>query len=218
MKLLLARHGNTFGPTDQVIWVGAKNDLPLVDSGRTQARVLAAAIKRSGIELSAIYAAPLKRTLEYAEIVSAALNTRIPIVADARLTEIDYGTWTGLSSALIQAKYGSEDLDLWERKSIWPKGAAWRPSEEEVVSGIQSLCTDLISKSTPAAFPLIISSNGILRYFLKLNQLEWIRRLAEHNFKVKTGNICLLNLTKESVQVNFWDRTPDANMLQWEAQ
>jgi probable phosphoglycerate mutase len=38
MQLILSRHGNTFSPQDAVVWVGAKQDLPLVDSGVLQAK------------------------------------------------------------------------------------------------------------------------------------------------------------------------------------
>ena len=40
MLLLLARHGNTFEPSDKVVWVGARTDLPLTSMGREQAAAL----------------------------------------------------------------------------------------------------------------------------------------------------------------------------------
>ena len=43
VELLLVRHGNTFGPGDAVTWVGAREDLPLVESGEAQARMRASA-------------------------------------------------------------------------------------------------------------------------------------------------------------------------------
>ena len=43
MKLILARHGNTFGPQDKVTWVGSTNDLPLVEEGLAQAQRFGAA-------------------------------------------------------------------------------------------------------------------------------------------------------------------------------
>lgn len=217
MNLLLARHGNTFAPQDPVVWVGAKNDLPLVDTGRAQAKHLGRVLASSDITLPAIYSAPLRRTLEYAEIIQSLLQNKPEIVTDPRLTEIDYGLWTGLSNAQIQSKYGSAELELWERKSLWPKNAGWNPSEEVIFQGITALCQELKTKTSPSQSPLIVSSNGILRYFLKLNVLEWSKRCEDASFKVKTGNLCHLVLNEDSAQVKFWNHTPEVNMLHWEA-
>ncbi len=60
--LLLARHGNTFAPGQKVVWVGARNDLSLVESGLAQAHVLAEALEKASVKPDAIYAATLKRT------------------------------------------------------------------------------------------------------------------------------------------------------------
>ena len=37
-RLILARHGNTFAPTDKPFWVGARSDLSLVEKGLAQAQ------------------------------------------------------------------------------------------------------------------------------------------------------------------------------------
>ena len=47
-KILLARHGNTFGPGDRIVWVGAQEDLPLVEKGEEQARALGNALRGAG--------------------------------------------------------------------------------------------------------------------------------------------------------------------------
>ena len=59
--LLLGRHGNTFAPTDKVVWVGAHNDLPLVESGLKQAHTLADALQENAVIPQAIYCGPLKQ-------------------------------------------------------------------------------------------------------------------------------------------------------------
>ena len=69
-QLLFARHGNTFGPGDKVVWVGRETDLPLVDKGLEQAAAAADALKRKGLIPDAIYCASLQRTRRFATIVA----------------------------------------------------------------------------------------------------------------------------------------------------
>lgn len=57
-KILLARHGNTFGPGDTPVWVGAKEDLPLVESGEAQARALGEALAAAGLTPGRIVCGP----------------------------------------------------------------------------------------------------------------------------------------------------------------
>ncbi len=47
--LIIARHGNTFGPEDTPTRVGAHTDLPLVKSGQEQARKIGAWLKEQNI-------------------------------------------------------------------------------------------------------------------------------------------------------------------------
>jgi broad specificity phosphatase PhoE len=217
VKLILSRHGNTFGPNDPVVWVGAKNDLPLVESGRTQASALASAILEAGTKLEAIVAAPLQRTKEYAEIVRGKVAPALSLETDPRLSEIDYGLWTGLGSAEILSRYGKAGLTEWEQESRWPKDAQWHPSEEEVAQNIHSFCVELQQKSRSENPILVVTSNGVLRYFLKLSPPDWEQRLKSQTFKVRTGNICGMYFKKESVEVNFWDILPTPNVLQSKA-
>ena len=56
MRLILARHGNTFGPGDTPVWVGAREDLPLTDKGRVQSIQFGLALKEAGITPARIIA------------------------------------------------------------------------------------------------------------------------------------------------------------------
>mgnify|MGYP003111133839 CR=1 FL=1 len=69
-RLILARHGNTFGPGDKIAWVGAKEDLPLVDKGEAQARDLGKALVRAGVKPDRIVTGPLRRTRRAADLVA----------------------------------------------------------------------------------------------------------------------------------------------------
>ena len=57
MKVVLARHGNTFGPGDTPVWVGAREDYPLVEKGREQSTAIGTYLNRHSIvpDLSLIH-------------------------------------------------------------------------------------------------------------------------------------------------------------------
>ncbi|MGA9265082.1 MAG: histidine phosphatase family protein, partial [Rhodomicrobium sp.] len=68
MLLLLARHGNTFEPSDKVVWVGARTDLPLTAKGREQAAALGEGLQPMKSVIKRIVSGPLQRTREHAGI------------------------------------------------------------------------------------------------------------------------------------------------------
>ena len=83
MKVILARHGET--DWNAAARIQGKSDIPLNGRGRAQARELAAAVQRLGT-VEVIYASPLARALETAQIIGRALGLE-PAPA-AALTEL----------------------------------------------------------------------------------------------------------------------------------
>ncbi len=208
MKLILARHGNTFAATDKVCWVGSQNDLPLVDSGVAQATRAAQALK--DIPLAAIYFAPLLRTKSFAEIIAEAATQKPPVIEDRRLTELDYGQWSGLSDDEIKAKFGEKTLSDWVDSSIWPENCGWSSNQSTVVGEIEAFVKELKERYSNDANVLVVSSNGRLRYFLKLVKSEFEKRVQEHSFKVATGRVCLLDIGDGSSSLQLWNEQPES--------
>jgi probable phosphoglycerate mutase len=87
--IFLLRHGSH----DRLnrILCGRMPGVSLSERGRAEARGAAERFAREA--LTALYASPLERTLETAELVAAA--TGLPIITDPDLIEVDYGEWTG---------------------------------------------------------------------------------------------------------------------------
>jgi probable phosphoglycerate mutase len=135
--LLFARHGNTFGPGDKVVWVGRETDLPLVEKGREQALALATALQRRGWRPQAIYCAGLSRTRASAEIIASHLGVAEPIV-DTRLDELDYGGWAARSNDEIIAADPSAAAAMaaWNQHDRWPERAGWRSDQGAVMAGL----------------------------------------------------------------------------------
>jgi broad specificity phosphatase PhoE len=209
MKIILSRHGNTFSATDSIVWVGATQDLPLVDSGILQAKCLAQALQKADIHLKAVYCGPLKRTREYAAIVLEQLASTIKPIVDTRLNEIDYGSWAGLSNTQIQEIGEGEALSAWENLSVWPKIAGWSGSSAHLAKEVKAFSKDLVAQYEPTDINLVISSNGRLRYFLKLIPGLFDQYVQNKAFKVATGNICLLTYENKSWQIKFWNKKPE---------
>lgn len=204
MKIILARHGNTFGENDKVVWAGLKEDFPLVKKGREQAEVLGNSLLKSNLKVKKIYSAELKRTRETATIVQEICGIQ-NIVIDNRLNEIDYGSWGGLSTDEIIARGGKEALELWDKKSIFPVAAGWQPEEAKIIKDITDFYQDLKQQNETV---LVVSSNGRLRYFLKLIAGAFEMRVKNQAFKIKTGNVCLLD-TEPELRVIFWNEKPE---------
>ncbi|MFI4963584.1 MAG: histidine phosphatase family protein, partial [Legionellales bacterium] len=89
-RLLIARHGNTFGSGDTVRRVGT-TDLPLVESGLEQGRKLGAYLKQNNLTPDSIFTSTLKRAIQTAEQVQSVMHTNVPIEALSIFNEIDYG-------------------------------------------------------------------------------------------------------------------------------
>lgn len=207
MELVLVRHGNTFDKDDKVVWVGAGEDLPLTAEGRRQAAEAAARMKAAGVVASVAYCGPLRRTREAAEILRHDGAVSADAIVDGRLLEIDYGGWSGLTDEEVAARFGRDELDGWVKESRWPASGVWRTTEAEVVESVRSFASDLESRHGEDDTVVVVSSNGVLRYFLTLVDGAFARTAAGGGVKVKTGNVCRLRLGRNPL-VSCWNAAP----------
>ncbi len=85
--LVLVRHATTAATGKRL---GGRTQAALDDNGRAQAE--AAAARLAELPLKAVYASPLARTTQTAEIVAA--PHRLAVRPDDGLLEVEYGAWT----------------------------------------------------------------------------------------------------------------------------
>ncbi|MER9275101.1 histidine phosphatase family protein [Mesorhizobium sp. M0643] len=213
MKLILSRHGNTFERGDKVVWIGRRTDLPLTAQGSAQAQHLGKVLRRSGISLDGLYCGPLRRTRQHAEIIAEGIGGTPPLTADSRLAEIDYGAWEGLSSQEIIAQFGTEELDAWERSSVWPGSPGWSPSEATMAHGVTTFIEHLTRTQGEDSTVLAVTSNGVLRYFMRLTDHILKVKMGELSGKVATGNICIFEARHGNCRVLAWNIAPDPECL-----
>ena len=107
MNLVVVRHGQTDWNVEERYQ--GQLDVPLNAVGRHQAE----ALKRhlAGTQFDTAYSSPLRRAFETAQIIAGEL----PLIADARLTEIHHGDWQGKTKADIEKRWPDE-WNRWNRE------------------------------------------------------------------------------------------------------
>jgi len=208
MDILFGRHGNTFGPGDKVVWVGRETDLELVDKGWHQARAFGSALLRIGMVPDKVYCASLKRTRGFADAMGEVqMRWRKPVI-DPRLDEIDYGKWAGLTSDEIsETPEGRYALEGWTAHDIWPTEAGWGSSEADIKGAIQSFIEEVILTAEPKDRILVISSNGILRFF---PGALGVVNAELPSYVMKTGHAGMISGEPGNFRVRFWNIQPEA--------
>lgn len=106
-RILLVRHGATMLSAEDRF--AGSTDVDLSDEGRHQARRLGERLARA--PLAAIYASPMKRTVETATLVARPHDLQLSL--DARLREINHGRWEGMRRNEVEAAYPDE-YAAWE--------------------------------------------------------------------------------------------------------
>ena len=107
MELYIVRHGRTEWNAKGLIQ--GISDIPLLEEGREMARQTARGLKT--VSLDAVYASPLSRAFETAEILVEGRN--LEIRKDQRLREMDFGIYEGedyvRDSELLRGFYDAPD-------------------------------------------------------------------------------------------------------------
>lgn len=106
-RVFLVRHGAT-DLTAEDRFAGS-SDIPLSDEGRRQVGSLAERLKNEKIE--AIYASPLRRTIETAHILASPHG--LEPIPEPGLREIDYGRWEGLRRSEVESLF-QEEYGIWQ--------------------------------------------------------------------------------------------------------
>ena len=203
-RLIIARHGNTFGPGDTPTRVGRRTDLPLVASGVAQARRIGHYLLHHRMVPDAVFAAPLKRSFDTARLAVEALGCGLPITVDERFNEIDYGPDENQPESAVVARIGAQALRDWDERAAVPPG--WQADPHAIIQNWLAF-GDVCRQSFSDRTVLVVTSNGIARFAPHLTgDFEGFRR--RHGIKIATGALCFLRLQGDRCDIVQWNIPP----------
>ena len=102
MKLYIIRHGET--PWNAEVRLQGQTDIPLNENGIRLAKITGEALKDVPFDFA--ISSPLKRARQTAELVLA--GRQIPVLEDARIEELSFGSWEGLGCRKANFEIPSE--------------------------------------------------------------------------------------------------------------
>lgn len=183
MRLILVRHGET--EYNHEYRVQGQSDIPLNESGKRQAGLLAQALQHEAVE--AIYTSPLQRAAETAEAIDR--FHRVPIRKLDGLKELDAGEVDGLYYPDIASKY-PEFHRIWvdvADQARLPGGESLPELQARVWDSIQSI-VDADHSSTVVVVSHFFALLCLLCKVLDLSLSEF-RRMS-----MTVGSISILDL------------------------
>ncbi len=176
--VLLIRHGetewNTLGKFQGC------TDIALSENGIKQAKLLNYRIKG---DFDCIYASPLSRALETANILAENTNNEVIIAPEIR--EINFGEWEGLTVKEIREKY-PEVFKAWrtDKKESYICGGD--SSVHNASNRAKSCILDIVSKHKGEKI-VIVAHGGIIKAGL-IGLFEWDMTMYH---KIALGNTCI---------------------------
>ncbi len=183
IELILVRHGETEANSEPTAL--GSTDLALSDRGRMQALSLARLFKTEKID--ALYASPLLRTMETAEILGEKHELFIEPVLD--LCERDFGIWETLPVRVIRERY-PEDYAAWQQDKAGYKIPEGESAYEAYLRNTAAI--ESILKRHEAGKIVVVTHLGCIRNILA--HLLGLGILGSWQFDAKNGRVCRLQI------------------------
>ncbi len=202
--LIVARHGNTFGPGDTVTYVGRRTDLPLAESGREQAVAIGRYLRSNRLIPDVVYASPLRRAQETAKIAVKESGVSNPVYTLDMLNEIDYGPDENKTRDDIVARIGAQPLKDWDDDNLVPPG--WIADPAAIVKNWQDF-GDQIRAHDDRETVLAVTSNGIARFAPHLTG-DFAGFRKAHSPKLATGALALFRYSGGQWLMEGWNIKP----------
>lgn len=202
--LIIARHGNTFGPDETPTRVGARTDLPLVESGREQARKIGKYLSENRLIPDVVYTSHLKRTIETAEIAIKESGVSNPTYQLDMFNEVDYGPDEDKTEDEVISRIGAQAIKDWDEKAIVPDG--WIVDPDDIIENWHKF-EDQIRAHDDNETVLVVTSNGIARFAPHITG-DFEGFAANHKIKISTGALAILEHKDGAWSVKEWNLKP----------
>jgi probable phosphomutase (TIGR03848 family) len=134
-RLLLIRHGANDAQKEGVL-TGWTPGVHLNEIGRAQVQALAQRL--APVDLAAVYASPLERTLETAEAVAA--PHELPVVVREDLGEVRIGRWTGEPLEKVRKRRLWRKVQFVPSVMRFPGGESFREVQARAVAELERVC------------------------------------------------------------------------------
>jgi broad specificity phosphatase PhoE len=187
LTVVLTRHGST-PRSDPEQHLGQGIDVGLSAEGQAAARALAARL--DGVAFDRIVISPLRRAVQTVGILAAGRA----VETDARLAEMDYGEWEGLTYAEIEA------LDL-PRRRRWEADPATEhcpggESGNEVAARARAFLADAIDRREADGSPgrILVVAHATFNRILLCVALGVPVRDFRRRFRQDPANLTVLRL------------------------
>lgn len=192
-EICVIRHGQTDWNADRR-YQGV-SDIPLNETGKSQAALTADQLAQMGKKFSAVYSSPLKRAFETGKIVSTRLD--LPIHSDPRLQEVCLGDWEGMKLVDVEQSMPEMSWKWFNR----PLDARIPGNSEPVVDVVKrvTLALDEIARRHPDE-AVIVTTHGFVTAVIRAVEAK-IDLNDLFTFLPKNAEAVLVNWTL--------DRQPD---------
>jgi probable phosphoglycerate mutase len=166
-RIWLVRHGET--EWNAAGRLQGLTDIPLNETGRQQARALAA--RFASTPLAALWSSDLRRARETAAIIAGARGAAAPSI-DGELRERGFGVFEGLTREQC-AEHHPEAWQAWQASAASPPGGEalelvaprMQRALERIFATLDALVGD--AAAPPAGDALVVSHGGAMRLWLR---------------------------------------------------
>jgi len=201
--LIIARHGNTFGPNDTPTRVGARTDLLLVESGQEQAIKIGQYLKAQNLIPEITYSSQLKRTIETAEIALKQVGFPQPVYPLEIFNEIDYGVDENQTEDTVIDRIGAQAIKDWDEKAIVPEG--WKFDPKACIENWKNFANHIVTDEQDTI--MVVTSNGIARFVPHITD-NFDEFATNHKIKLSTGALAILEFKDDNWVIKNWNIKP----------
>ncbi len=176
---------------------GRMTGIGLSPKGRAEAAAIAARL--AGEKIDAIYASPLDRARETAEIIAGRLE--LPVVIREDVIEVDFGEWTGLTFDQVRSDKRWVPWQSCRSIAATPGGESWRRVQERAVDALFDL-----RRAHPEGTVVVVSHGDVIRAALLFAlgmPLDLYNRI-----EVATGSISAIRIDDGGIRVPAINERP----------
>lgn len=157
--LILARHGRTTANAAGIL-AGRADGVGLDGYGKDQAQ--AAAERLVGVELASVVSSPMQRCLETAGLLVPGRSIEV----DDRLTECDYGDWTGHPLSELAKEPLWRTVQRQPSAAAFPAGESMSQMSVRAIDAARSLSREIAESHGEHAVWLAVSHGDIIKAIL----------------------------------------------------